>query len=49
MTKTAQDLQLDRFKNLVRQIKVDEDEAHWEGRVKTIARQKPNDVPERFE
>lgn len=39
--------QSDKFKDLARQIEADEDEAHWEARLKAIARQKPKDAPEK--
>jgi hypothetical protein len=35
--------QSDKFKDLARQIKADEDEAHWQERLKAIARQKAKD------
>jgi hypothetical protein len=38
--------QSDKFKDLARQIEADEDDAHWEVRLKAIARQKPKDAPE---
>jgi hypothetical protein len=41
--------QIDRFKQAARQIEADEDEAHWETRLKAIARQKPKDAPEKSE
>ena len=41
--------QADKFKDLARQIEADEDEAHWEERLKAVARQKPKDAPEKPE
>ena len=41
--------QADKFKELARQIEADEDDAHWEGRLKAIARQKPKNAPEKPE
>lgn len=37
----ADPAQADKFKEAARQIEADEDEAHWEARLKAIARQKP--------
>jgi hypothetical protein len=42
-------LQVDKFVDLARQIEADEDEAHWEERLKAVARQKPKDAPEKPE
>jgi hypothetical protein len=41
--------QVERFKELARQIEADEDDARWEERLKAIARQKPKDEPEKAE
>ena len=35
--------QPEKFKEAARQIEADEDESHWEARLKAIARQKPRD------
>ncbi len=43
--------QIEKFKDLARQIGADEDEAHWEERLRQIAKQQPKDTiePERRE
>jgi hypothetical protein len=33
--------QLDKFKELAREIEADEDEAHWDERLKKVAQHKP--------
>lgn len=38
--------QSDKFKDLARQIGADEDEAHWEERLRKVAQQKPAPEPE---
>jgi hypothetical protein len=38
--------QADKFKDLARQIEADEDEAHWEERLKAVAKQKPAEEKE---
>ncbi len=35
----------DAFTNLARSLECDEDEAHWEDRLRKVARQKPTDEP----
>lgn len=46
MTDTPQ-AQLDKFKKLVREVGADEDEAHWDERLKKVAQHKP--APEKSE
>ena len=39
--------QSDKFEELAKAVEADEDEAHWEDRLRQIARQTPKDVPEK--
>jgi hypothetical protein len=39
--------QADKFKEAARELECDEDEAHWDERLKKVARQKP--APEKLE
>jgi hypothetical protein len=34
--------QLDKFKELAREVEADEDEAHWDERLKKVAKHKPS-------
>lgn len=38
--------QLDKFKELAREVEADEDEAHWDERLKKVAKHKPVEKPE---
>lgn len=37
--------QLDKFKQAARELEADEDEAHWDERLKKVAKVKPTDGP----
>ena len=39
------DSQLDKFKQLARELGVDEDELHWDERLKKVVRAKPEPKP----
>jgi len=39
--------QVDRFKEAARELECDEDEAHWDERLKKVAKAKPNDEKDR--
>ena len=39
--------QLDKFKDLARELEADEDEAHWDERLKKVAKAKP--APEKLD
>jgi len=38
--------QLDKFKELARELEADEDEARWDERLKKVAKAKPTEKPE---
>lgn len=38
--------QLDKFKKLARELKANEDEAHWDERLKKVAKATPVEKPE---
>ena len=38
--------QLDKFKELAREVEADEDEAHWDERLTKVAKHKPVEKPE---
>lgn len=41
--------QLDKFKDLAREVEADEDEAHWDERLKKVAKHRPAPEPEKPE
>jgi hypothetical protein len=44
---TAEKTQLDKFKELARELEADEDEARWDERLKKVAKAKPaQETPE---
>jgi hypothetical protein len=38
--------QIDKFKDLARELEADEDEGHWDERLKKVAQHKPVEKPE---